>query len=1149
MKSRIRTTEVHQLRNRFLRFCLSGFLLSLLLCLYLMTIASAEQWSETAPDSIYIEKIQYRSRSVSTETVYSAWNDWISNGKTAISATDLRDVRTVAHAAQTKTVYTYDHYKYYNTSYNEWRYSYVDNSGNSWSTQGRWETAQSDTPYTQYKWASNDGYDGWRDSSNIPWFHQATKQVTVTSAYTEYQYRTRTASQKITYGEWSEWSDNAVTATDSLDVETRTVYAVDTSKLTSGIRIGTVSELPMFISTGCQIQYKGNENNSQWTSTNNSVASVNQSGYVSAHSAGTAVISVELSSGETYSISVIVKDWQGLKIPALLEEVRGEAFSGGSFEYADLTCGIVRAVRNKAFSDNSRLKLVKANNQIAFGDDVFAGCDHVVMACEGEGSVTDYAEAEGIPYYVIGAEINYQPISSVVLSASSATIVSGDTYQLSCEVYPSDATNQSVTWSSSDPSVAAVSPDGLVSAISNGTAVITVASRSDHSIKAECTITVLPILVESVSLNKQSITIYTGNSQSIIATVLPAGANNKTLYWASSNEAVASVDRSGVVKGKGTGTATITATTTDGSEISASCTVTVKSTTVVDDSKFTTVYVDGITATNAVIHTKVSLPHNPTSAGYYFGTSSSNLVLSATEDSSGMPLNNQIIWYNLNKWGKTLSPGTTYYYQFYIVYDGITYKTSVRSFKTSGTAGVVVDDSMFTTIYVEGITETNAVIHTKVSLPHNPTKAGYYFGTSASNLTLSATEDASGMPLSNQIIWYDLNKWGKTLSPNTKYYYQFYIIYDNVTYKTTVHSFSTAGSISISPQLTYVTLTEGDTQTLSVTVQPSGLSVVWSSTDTSVVTVDQQGRITAKNAGSAMVTAEASQNGKTAVANFAITVNATVKKMHVMIVGNYDYPLTEEEEEYNENIIRKLFALFSIQIGEDKKPHPGMKNDTNALACAMRYRSTTLGETPDVHYYLDVTKNYILTRIRDNFQNSTDDDINFLYLGGHGRIANHNLCLYNNEEISPSDLINAFSGIKGKNVIIVSACYSGKYASQLAGNGFYVLTSSAESQESWNYSANGDSSAIGDCNERVTTFGYYFLKGIGYNAIACKTLSTMAADANGDNKVTLREIYNYAYPLVYNDTKDNPDNKDDSSQIIQISLPDNKDIVIYQRGN
>ena len=185
-------------------------------------------WTVAVPASgtEYESKTQYRSRSVSTETVYSDWGSWVSNGTTPIDSTDLRDVKTVAHPEQMKTVYTYNHYKYKYTPKNEWRYSYVDNSGNSWSTQGSWEYVESDTPYRQYATVAKDGYDGWRDGSDYPWFNQGTKQVTTAEAYTEYLYRTRTANSVTNYGGWSDWTDSTITGTASLNVETRTVYRI-----------------------------------------------------------------------------------------------------------------------------------------------------------------------------------------------------------------------------------------------------------------------------------------------------------------------------------------------------------------------------------------------------------------------------------------------------------------------------------------------------------------------------------------------------------------------------------------------------------------------------------------------------------------------------------------------------------------------------------------------------------------------------------------------------------------------------------------------------------------------------------------------------------------------------------------------------------
>ena len=136
---------------------------------------------------------------------------------------------------------------------------------------------------------------------------------------------------------------------------------------------------------------------------------------------------------------------------------------------------------------------------------------------------------------------------------------------------PSNATNKAVTWSSRNTSVATVSSDGTVKAVGYGTAVIT--AKTVNGLTSNCTVTVNPIAVTGVSLNKSSLSFTgTGSSQTLTATVSPSNATNKTLTWSSSNTSVATVSN-GVVKAVGFGTATITAKSNNGK--TASCSVTV----------------------------------------------------------------------------------------------------------------------------------------------------------------------------------------------------------------------------------------------------------------------------------------------------------------------------------------------------------------------------------------------------------------------------------------------------------------------------------------------------------------------------------------------------------------------------------------------
>jgi len=84
-----------------------------------------------------------------------------------------------------------------------------------------------------------------------------------------------------------------------------------------------------------------------------------------------------------------------------------------------------------------------------------------------------------------------------------------------------------------------------------------------------------PVAVSGVALNKKVATVNVGKKVTVKATVTPANADNKTLVWTSSNKKIATVSN-GVVKGVKAGRVIITAKTTDGSNISATCTVTVK---------------------------------------------------------------------------------------------------------------------------------------------------------------------------------------------------------------------------------------------------------------------------------------------------------------------------------------------------------------------------------------------------------------------------------------------------------------------------------------------------------------------------------------------------------------------------------------------
>ena len=162
-------------------------------------------------------------------------------------------------------------------------------------------------------------------------------------------------------------------------------------------------------------------------------------------------------------------------------------------------------------------------------------------------------------------------VTGVRLDKTSLSFTgTGSSQILTATVSPSNATNNTLTWSSSNTSVATVFY-GVVEAVGFGTATIT--AKSNNGKTASCSVTVNPIAVSGVSLNKSSLSFTgTGSSQTLTATVSPSNATNKTLTWSSSNTSVATVSN-GVVKAVGFGTATITAKSNNGK--TASCSVTV----------------------------------------------------------------------------------------------------------------------------------------------------------------------------------------------------------------------------------------------------------------------------------------------------------------------------------------------------------------------------------------------------------------------------------------------------------------------------------------------------------------------------------------------------------------------------------------------
>ena len=176
-------------------------------------------------------------------------------------------------------------------------------------------------------------------------------------------------------------------------------------------------------------------------------------------------------------------------------------------------------------------------------------------------------------------------VESVSLNSQTGELRVGEKITLIATITPDNATNKSVTWKSDNTEVAIVD-NGIVTAVGEGKTNITV-TTVDGNKTATCAITVLPeeepeptpdpepevINVESVSLNSQSEELEIGEQTTLVATITPDNATNKSVTWSSDNTSVATVDN-GVVRAVGEGNANITVTTVDGNK-TAVCEITV----------------------------------------------------------------------------------------------------------------------------------------------------------------------------------------------------------------------------------------------------------------------------------------------------------------------------------------------------------------------------------------------------------------------------------------------------------------------------------------------------------------------------------------------------------------------------------------------
>ena len=328
----------------------------------------------------------------------------------------------------------------------------------------------------------------------------------------------------------------------------------------------------------------GKRANVTWTSSDTSVATVDSTGKVSGLKAGT--VKITATAGTNQQSDSITINITGVK-PEVSNVIYATKPAGWDKVYA--------YVYNDATSKNNGTWPGVAMTQLTADDscakagtykyevpDLGEGTYRVIFS-NGSGSQTPGASQLGIEFSgkvswdgssaaVSAVNCNTPqpvPVESVSISGDGVkdgklSLKSGASVQLTATVNPSNATDKTISWTSSNSSVAKVS-DGKVTAVKAGTATIT-ATAGGKTASVVVTVADNPVPVSSVSISGDGVSngklsLKSGASAQLTATVRPDNATDRKVTWTSSDSSVANVMGTGVVTaGSKAGTATVTAT-------------------------------------------------------------------------------------------------------------------------------------------------------------------------------------------------------------------------------------------------------------------------------------------------------------------------------------------------------------------------------------------------------------------------------------------------------------------------------------------------------------------------------------------------------------------------------------------------------------
>lgn len=298
----------------------------------------------------------------------------------------------------------------------------------------------------------------------------------------------------------------------------------------------------------------------RWSTSDDSIVTVSQKGEIKGIAPGKAVITVISNDGGFKDNCFVTVRDKHVHVTGLVWASTSQTTDAITISKSDHVALGVSVLPSDA--TNTKVFWTSSDEKVIVVD----SAGRLIPVADGQASVIATTEEGGFTA-VCNVTVS-ENASGISLSETALTLNEYDQKVLVATITPEDATDKSVSWSSSDNTVAVVAY-GMVTALKAGTCEIT-AAHGTYS--AKCLVTVT-CPVYGIDLNEHSATISLGGYYQLVASVNPERASDKTIEWSSSNHAVAVVSAEGRVSSIGLGETEIIATSVGTPSVIAKCKV------------------------------------------------------------------------------------------------------------------------------------------------------------------------------------------------------------------------------------------------------------------------------------------------------------------------------------------------------------------------------------------------------------------------------------------------------------------------------------------------------------------------------------------------------------------------------------------------